>query len=134
MTIGIRPSANSIKNEIGCKSGDKCLFPHYKVDEQPNKKPKKSYYFTKRGENDDKNAVAIVKSVSQFGVSKGSDALVSQSVKQSQRNPMQKVLEPTRRIRLTKSTLRQASIREKNGPSLGKIKRQKSFISELPAL
>ena len=33
---------------------------------------------------------------------------------------MQKVLEPIRRIRLTKSTLRQASIREKKGPSLGK--------------
>ena len=29
------------KNETGCKVGDKCLFPHYKVDEQPNKKPKK---------------------------------------------------------------------------------------------
>ena len=26
------------------KAGDKCLFPHYKVDEEPNKKPKTSYY------------------------------------------------------------------------------------------
>ena len=34
---------------------------------------------------------------------------------------MQKVLGPIRRIRSTQSTLRQASIREKNGPSLGKI-------------
>ena len=34
---------------------------------------------------------------------------------------MQKVLEPIRRIRFTNSTLRQASIREKKGPSLGKI-------------
>ena len=32
---------------------------------------------------------------------------------------MQKVLEPIGRIRLTISTLRQASIREKKGPSLG---------------
>ena len=32
-----------------------------------------------------------------------------------------KVLEPIRRMRFTKSTLRQASIREKKGPSLGKI-------------
>ena len=30
------------ENETGCKTGDKCLFPHYNVDEQPNKKPKKS--------------------------------------------------------------------------------------------
>ena len=34
---------------------------------------------------------------------------------------MQKVLEPIQRVRLTKSTLRHASIREKKGPSLGKI-------------
>ena len=33
---------------------------------------------------------------------------------------MQKVLDPIRRTRLTKSTLREASIREKKGPSLGK--------------
>ena len=61
VNIGIRPSANSYKNETGCKAGDKCLFPHYKVAEQPNKKPKKSY-FPKRRESDDKNAVALVKS------------------------------------------------------------------------
>ena len=36
-------------------------------------------------------------------------------------NPMQKVLGPIRRERFTQSTLRQASIREYKGPSLGKI-------------
>ena len=34
---------------------------------------------------------------------------------------MQKVLEPIQRVRFTESTLRQASIREKSGPSLGKM-------------
>ena len=34
VNIGICPSANSIKIETGCKAGDKCLFPHYKVEEQ----------------------------------------------------------------------------------------------------
>ena len=34
---------------------------------------------------------------------------------------MQKVLETIQRVRSTKSTLRQASFREKKGPSLGKI-------------
>ena len=34
---------------------------------------------------------------------------------------MQKVLEPIQRVRFTKSTLRHASIREKKGPSLGKM-------------
>ena len=108
------------KNETGCKAGDKCLFPHYKVDEQPNKKPKKSY-FPKRRDSDDKNAVATVKSVSQLGcVSQDSDALVSQGG-MSRRKPMQKVSAQILRVRFTKSTLRHASIREKEGPALGKI-------------
>ena len=34
---------------------------------------------------------------------------------------MQKALETLEKVRFTKSTLRQASIREKKGPSLGKI-------------
>ena len=81
MNVGIRPSVNSKKTESGCKARDKCPFTH-KVDEQPNKNPKKSNYFPKRRESDDKNAVAIVKSVSQLGcVSQDSDALVSQGGK-----------------------------------------------------
>ena len=113
------PECQFCKCETGCEAGDKCLFPHYKVVEQPNKKPKKRY-FTKRRESEDKNAVAIVKSVSQLGcVAQDSDALVSQGGK-SRGNPMQKVLEPIKRVRFTKSTLRPASIREKKGPSLGR--------------
>ena len=123
MNIGIRPSANSKKkNETGCKAGDECLFPHYKVDEEPNKKTKKSN-FPKRRESDFKNAVAIVKSVSQ-----DSDALVSQGrkVSESRGSPMQKVLEPIQRVRFTESTLRQASIREKKRTIVGKNKCQSS--------
>ena len=41
VSVGIRPECQFYKNETGCKAGDKCLFPHYKVDEQPNKKPQK---------------------------------------------------------------------------------------------
>ena len=98
------------------------MFPHHKVDEQPNKKPKKGCYSHKRTENDDKNAVAIVKTVPQLGcISQNSDALVSQRGKQARGNPMQKVLGSIRKVRFTQSTLRQASIREMKGPSLGKI-------------
>ena len=35
------PECQFYKNETGCKAGDKCLFPHYNVDEQQNKKAKK---------------------------------------------------------------------------------------------
>ena len=63
-----------------------------------------------------------VKSVSQLGcASQDSDALDSQGTKESRGNPMQKVLEPILWVRFTKSTLRHASIRDKKGPSLGKI-------------
>ena len=51
----------------------------------------------------------------------------------SPEKPMQKVLGPIRRIRLTQSTPRQASIREKKGPSLEKIQ-VKNPISEVPTL
>ena len=56
------------KTETGCKAEDKCLFPLHKVDEQPNTKPKKEIQFpTKEEERDHKDAVAVVKSVSQLG-------------------------------------------------------------------
>ena len=41
MTIGILPSVSLVKSESGCKAGDRCLLPHYKVEEQPSKNPKK---------------------------------------------------------------------------------------------
>ena len=73
--------------------------------------PKITSDFPKRRESDDKNAVAIVKSVSQLGcVSQDSDAVVSQCRK-SRGSPMQKVLEPIQRVRFTESTLRQAQQR-----------------------
>ena len=126
------PECQFYKNESGCKAGGKCLFPHHKVDEQPNKKPKKDHYSHKRRESDHKNAVATVKIVLQLGcVSQDSDALVSQRGKQPRGNPMQKVLGSIRKVRFTQSTPRQASIREKKGPSLGKYK-SKIFISEVP--
>ena len=68
------------------ETGDKCLFPHDKVDDQPNETLKKSYYSHKRRESDDKNVVAIVKRVPQLTcVSQDSDALVSQRGKSKPR-------------------------------------------------
>ena len=81
------------KQKTGCKSGDTCLCPHFNVDEQPNRRPKKGY--PKRRESEDKSAVAIVKSVSQLGLC-------------------------ITRLRCT-PTLRHASIGDRKGPSLGKI-------------
>ena len=85
------PECQFYKTETGCKARDNPLFPHHKVDEQPNKKPKKVYYSHKRRESDDNNAVAIVKIVPQLGcVSQDSDALVSQRGKQLRGNRCKK--------------------------------------------
>ena len=54
VNIGIRPRCQLLKNETGCKAGDKCLFPHSKVDEQPDKKAEKEQLFNKGRESDDK--------------------------------------------------------------------------------
>ena len=42
------PERQLYKTETGCKAGDNCLFPHHKVDEQPNKKAKERLLFTQK--------------------------------------------------------------------------------------
>ena len=42
------PWCRFYKTETGCKDGDECLFPHHKVDEQPNKKSEKELSFLQR--------------------------------------------------------------------------------------
>ena len=151
-----RPESLFYKTESGCKAGDKCLFPHHKVEEQPSKKPKKSF---QNGKSDDKGAVAFVKTVPQLGcVSQDSEpselpksvryrgnprrkvsdglclaglGVVGFSNRRTFRgNLMQKVLGPIRRLRFTESTLRQASIRENKRPSLGKNTSQNSSAAK----
>ena len=106
--IGIFPNVNSVKLKSGCKFGDECSFPHWKVEEQPKKKPKKC----------DKSAVAILKDVRQLGC-------VLQDTERPESSMIlwkgAKVLGPIRRIRFTRAALRQQNIRENKGPSLNKI-------------
>ena len=82
----------------------------------------KGYSSQKEEKSDDKNAVAVAKIVPQLGcVSQDSDALVSQKMKNSPGETRCKVLGAIRKVLFAKSMLRQASIREKKGPSLGKV-------------
>ena len=68
---------------------------------------------------DDKSALAIVKSVRQLScVSQDTEPPDSATICRKG----VKVLEPIRRQRFTRAALRQANIREKEGPSLGKIR------------
>ena len=121
MNIGIRPSANSLKMKRVVRLETSVCFRITRLMNNQTKNQRKATVYQKRRESDDKNAVATVKSVSQMGcVSQDSDAFVSQGRK-SRGNPMQKVLEPIQRVRFTKSTPCHASIREKKGPSLGKV-------------
>ena len=132
MNIGIHLSANSIKVKRVVTLETTVCFRITRWMNNQIKKPKKNF-FPKRRESDDKNAVAIVKTVSQLGcVSQDSDALVSQGRK-SRGNPTQKVLEPIQRVRFTKFRLRQASIREKKDHRWEKYK-SNLLISEVPTL
>ena len=129
------PECQFYKTETGCKARDKCMFPHRKVDEQPHKKAKESLLFPQRRENDDKNAVGIVKIVPHLGcVSQDSEAFfLKEERRQPRGNRMQKVFGPIRRIRLTQATPRQASIGEKKGHRLEKYK-SKILIGEVTTL
>ena len=103
------PGCQFCKTTSGCKFCAECSFPHWKVEEQPNKKPKKG---------DDKSAVAIVNGVRQLScVSQDTEPPDSATIS---RNGT-KVFESIRRVRFTRAALRQANIREKEGLSLGKI-------------
>ena len=86
----------SVRKETHAVSGMRVTIVHKNQNTMPphllsiirlmnnqNKKPQKGYYFHKRRESDDKNAMVIVKIVPQMGcVSQDSDALVSQRGKQ----------------------------------------------------
>ena len=89
------------KTKSGCKFGAECSFPHWKFEEQPEKKPKKG---------DDKSAVAIVKSVRQLNcVSQDTEPPDSATISRKGTG----VLGPVRRVLFTRAALRQANIREK---------------------
>ena len=111
------------------------MFPHHKVEEQPKKKSaKKGYYSHKRKESDDKNAVAIAKIVSSVGLCHGmnSETLDSQRGRQSlEKTRCNKSWDRFEKYGSHQSTLRQASIREKKGPSLWILTSPKSSSSEV---
>ena len=121
VNIGILPSVNQFyKTETGCKAGDKCSFPHHKVDEQPNKKPKKGYSSHKRKRRQEccgygENCTTLGLRLARFG------SIGFSKEKRPRGNPMQKVLGSSRKGRFTQSTLRKASVPENIEPSLGKI-------------
>ena len=71
-----------------------------------------------RRESDDKNAFAFLKDVSQLGCLFTRFRFTRLKVSG---NPIEEVLEPIQKVRFTKSTPRQTSIRERKRPSLGKI-------------
>ena len=93
----------------GCKFCTECSFPHWKVEEQPNKRPKKG---------GDKSAVTTVRNVRRLGgVSKDAEPPESSTILRKG----SKILGPIRRVRFTRAPLCQANIRDNKGLSLNKI-------------
>ena len=74
-------NANSTKQKRDVKPEMSVCSHIARLLKEPTKNPKNGYYYKKRRESEDKGAVTVVKSVSQFCVSQDSDALVSQGRK-----------------------------------------------------
>ena len=93
MNVGILPSVNFTEQKRAVKPEISVCSRIVRLMNKQTKSQRKAITPTKRRENDDNNAVAIVKIVPQLGcVSQDSDALVSQRGKQFRGNPMQKSL------------------------------------------
>ena len=103
--------------------GRPVLTPAWQRLTNQTKSRKKQLPFpTRKGKPRQKCCSYFLKIVPQLGcVSQDSESLDSQRGGQSRRNPMQQVSGPLRRVRFTQSTLRQASIQENEGPSLGQV-------------
>ena len=84
------PECQFFSSESGCKFGTECSFPHWRVEAQPNKSPKKG---------GDKSAVGIMKDVRQLGcVSQDAEPPESSAILRRGT----KILGPIRRVRCTR--------------------------------
>ena len=97
-----------ILDEEGCKFGEKCVFAHRRVEEQPSKRSKK---------NGDKSAVAMSEETKNL-------ACVYQIMEPPKSSSILRnsliMRRPIRRVRFTNNTMRLAKIRDQK-PSLNKI-------------
>ena len=88
------PECQFYRTQSGCKAGDKCLFPHNKIDEEPKKKHQKSDRSHTGRESEDTSVLAIVNTVPQRGcASQDSESLKSEGGAESRGNPMQNFFE-----------------------------------------
>ena len=102
------PECVFYRTQERCKFGDKCVFAHRRVEEQPSKRSKK---------NADKSAVAVLKETKNLGCAfQDMEPPKYSSILRERSN----VRRPTRSVRFTKAVLREAKIRDKN-TSLNKI-------------
>ena len=109
VNIGLRPSANFKKQKAGCKSGDTCLFPHFEVDEQPDKKAEERLLPKKKRKRGQRRCGHCEKRIA-IGccVLQDSDALDShRNERVSGRPDAKKSCTQSQRVRFTKSTLRE---------------------------
>ena len=92
------PECQFKKSESGGKFGTECSFPHWKVEEQPNKWPKKRA---------DKSAAAMVRDVRQLGCV-SQDFHPPESAAISRKGT--KIFGPIRRPRFVKQTFDKAKV------------------------
>ena len=120
VNIGILPSVNSTKEKRVAKPEISACSRIIRLMNNQIKN-QKELQFSKRKRKRRQHAVAIVL-YHNWVVSRSTRShCILKEENSPGETPMQKVLGPIRKVRFTQSTLRQASIREKKGPSLGHI-------------
>ena len=121
------PECQFFLTESGCKAGDKCLFPHCGVEEHPSKKAEDELSKRKKRRQ---GCCSCCENCTTVGLCLARlRAITTSKRRQVSGKPEAECFGINRKVRFTQSTLRQASIRDKKGPSLGKIQ-----VSEVPAL
>ena len=116
------PECQFFKTETGCEAGDECFFPHHEVVEQPNKKAPQRLLFTKKKRKRRQECCGDCENCITIGLRLARLGTIGFSKKQTATGEARcKVLGSIRKVRFTQSTLRQSSIRENKGPSLGKM-------------
>ena len=118
VSICILPNFNSSKMKQIAKPMISVRSRIIRLMNKPNKKPKKSDHSQKKKRRRRQISNEFCED---RGLCLGRLGADSQRGRQARGKPMQRVLGPIRRTRFTQSTLRQASFREKKGPSLGKM-------------
>ena len=122
MNIGILRSVNFTKQKRDAKPGISVCSRIFRLMKNQTKNQRKANIPKNEEESDGEECCGYCENCTTIGLRLARLGTIGFSKRKTvPGKPMQKVMGSIRKVRFTESTIRQASIQEKNGPSLGKI-------------